>query len=49
MSKAVAKSRSHIANMIRVLSLSDLAKKLLNENKLTVGQLRPLIGNENCD
>ena len=35
--------------MIRVLSLSDLAKKLLNENKLTVGQLRPLIGNENCD
>jgi ParB family chromosome partitioning protein len=48
-SKAVAKSRSHIANMIRVLSLSDLAKKLLNENKLTVGQLRPLIGNENCD
>ena len=48
-SQAVAKSRSHIANMIRILSLSDLAKKLLNENKLTVGQLRPLIGNENCD
>ena len=48
-SQAVAKSRSHIANMIRILSLSDLAKKLLNENKLTVGELRPLIGNENCD
>jgi ParB family chromosome partitioning protein len=31
------------------LSLSDLGKKLLNENKLSVGQLRPLIGNEKCD
>ena len=48
-SKAVAKSRSHIANMIRILSLSDLAKKQLAENKLTIGQLRPLIGNPNSD
>ena len=48
-SKAVSKSRSHIANMIRILSLSDLAKKLLAERKLTIGQLRPLIGNPNCD
>ena len=48
-SKAVSKSRSHIANMIRILSLSDLAKKLLAENKLTVGQLRPLVGNPDCD
>ena len=48
-SKAVAKSRSHIANMIRILSLSDLAKKQLAENKLTVGQLRPLIGNPDSD
>ena len=48
-SKAVSKSRSHIANMIRILTLSDLAKKLLEENKLTMGQLRPLVGNEDCD
>ena len=48
-SKAVAKSRSHIANMIRILSLSDLAKKKLAENKLTIGQLRPLIGNLDAD
>ena len=48
-SKAVAKSRSHIANMIRILALTDLGKKLLEENKLTIGQLRPLIGNEDCD
>ena len=48
-SKAVSKSRSHIANMIRILTLSDLAKNLLEENKLTIGQLRPLIGNKDCD
>ena len=48
-SKAVSKSRSHIANMIRILTLSDLGKKLLEENKLSIGQLRPLIGNKDCD
>ncbi|MDC1260719.1 ParB/RepB/Spo0J family partition protein [Pseudomonadota bacterium] len=48
-SKAVSKSRSHIANMIRILTLTDLAKNLLEENKLSIGQLRPLIGNEDCD
>ena len=48
-SKAVSKSRSHIANMIRILTLSDLAKNLLQENKLSIGQLRPLIGNKDCD
>ena len=48
-SQAVSKSRSHIANMIRILTLSDLGKKLLEENKLSIGQLRPLIGNKDCD
>ena len=48
-SKAVSKSRSHIANMIRMLTLSDLAKTLLEQNKLSIGQLRPLIGNKDCD
>lgn len=48
-SKAVSKSRSHIANMIRILSLTNLAKKQLAENRLTIGQLRPLIGNPDCD
>ena len=48
-SKAVSKSRSHIANMIRILTLTDLAKNLLEENKLSIGQLRPLIGNNDCD
>ena len=48
-SRAVSKSRSHIANMIRILTLSDLAKNLLEENRLSIGQLRPLIGNIDCD
>jgi ParB family chromosome partitioning protein len=48
-SKAVGKSRSYIANVSRLLSLSELAKKYLLQKKLTVGQLRPLIGQEDCD
>ncbi|MDC6451259.1 ParB/RepB/Spo0J family partition protein [Alphaproteobacteria bacterium] len=47
--KAVGKSRSHIANITRLLSLSDLAKDLLLKNKLTIGQIRPLIGHSDCD
>ena len=48
-SKAVGKSRSYIANVSRLLSLSELAKKYLLQKKMTVGQLRPLIGQEDCD
>ena len=47
--KAVGKSRSHVANIIRLLSLSSLAKDLLLQNKLTIGQVRPLIGHSDCD
>ncbi len=48
-SKAVGKSRSYIANILRLQSLSDLAKEFLVQEKLTVGQIRPLIGHKNCD
>ena len=48
-SKAVGKSRSYIANVSRLLLLSSSAKKYLLEKKLTIGQLRPLIGKEDCD
>ena len=48
-SKAVGKSRSYIGNIIRLLSLSDKAKELLLQKKLTIGQVRPLIGNKNAD
>ena len=48
-SKAVGKSRSHIANLIRLLSLSDMAKETLLQKKLTIGQIRPLIGLKDID
>ena len=48
-SKAVGKSRSYIANIIRLLSLSEMAKKFLLQKKITIGQVRPLIGHKNPD
>ena len=48
-SKAVGKSRSYIANISRLLSLTSMAQKYLIQKKLTVGQLRPLIGQRDCD
>ena len=48
-SKAVGTSRSYIGNIIRLLSLSDKAKELLLQKKLTIGQVRPLIGHKDAD
>ena len=48
-SNAVGKSRSHIANLIRLLSLSDMAKEFLLLKKLTIGQIRPLVGLKDMD
>ena len=48
-SKAVGKSRSYIGNIIRLLSLSIKAKELLLEKKLSIGQVRPLIGHKDAD
>ena len=48
-STAVGKSRSYIGNIIRLLLLQDKAKKLLLQNKLTIGHVRPLIGHKDID
>ena len=48
-SKAVGKSRSYIANIIRLLYLSDKAKDFLIQKKFTIGQVRPLIGHKDAD
>ena len=48
-SKAAGKSRSYIANIIRLLYLSDKAKDFLIQKKLTIGQVRPLIGHKDAD
>ena len=48
-SNAVGKSRSYIANLIRLLSISDMAKEFLLLKKLTIGQIRPLVGLKDMD
>lgn len=43
-SDVVGKSRSHVANMMRLLKLPDSVKVLISEGKLTAGHARTLIG-----
>ncbi len=47
--KIVGKSRSHVANTLRLLKLSDTVKALINAGKLTAGHARMLIGQPNAD
>lgn len=47
LASALGKSRSHISNMIRMLSLSDSVKVMINEKKLSMGHARTLINIEN--
>ena len=45
LSKIIGKSRSHIANLLRLLGLPESVQSLLRDGNLTMGQARPLIGN----
>ena len=47
-SKFMSKSRSHISNTLRLLSLPEDIIALMEEGKLTAGQARPLIGMPNA-
>ena len=47
-SKFMSKSRSHVSNTIRLLSLPEDIIGLIEEGKLTAGQARPLIGMPNA-
>ena len=47
-SKFMSKSRSHVSNTLRLLSLPEDVIGLLEEEKLTAGQVRPLIGMPNA-
>ena len=47
-SKFMSKSRSHISNTLRLLSLPDDILGLIEEGKLSAGQARPLIGLPNA-
>jgi ParB family chromosome partitioning protein len=48
LSRAIGKSRSHIANLLRLLVLPEDVRELLRENKLSMGHARALIGMENA-
>lgn len=45
-SKKVGKSRPYVANMVRLLDLSEEVKDFLSKGQLTAGQARPLLGLE---
>ncbi len=47
LSEAVGKSRSHIANLLRLLSLPDEIKELLNDGKISMGHARALLNVKN--
>jgi ParB family transcriptional regulator, chromosome partitioning protein len=42
--QVVGKSRTHVANLIRLLSLPEAVQALLDSGEISVGQARPLIG-----
>ena len=44
LSQIIGKSRSHIANLLRLRQLPEAVKAMLAEGRLTMGQARPLIG-----
>ena len=44
----MSKSRSHISNTLRILTLPEDIIGLIEEGKLTAGQARPLIGMPNA-
>ncbi len=49
LSQIVGKSRSHIANTLRLLNLPDSVKNLIKEGKLSAGHARALVGLENAE
>ena len=48
LAKFMGKSRSHISNTLRLLSLPEDVIALVEKGKLTAGQVRPLIGMHNA-
>jgi ParB family chromosome partitioning protein len=48
LSEIIGKSRSHIANLLRLLSLPREVSDMVVDGMLSMGQVRPLIGNSDC-
>ncbi|WP_051533342.1 ParB/RepB/Spo0J family partition protein [Anaerovibrio sp. RM50] len=49
LSKKVGRSRSHIANFLRLLKLSDKIQTLLVDGKISMGQAKPLLALEDLN
>ena len=49
LAKIIGKSRSHIANAVRLLSLPDSVQEFLVDGRLSAGHARTLIGNDNAE
>lgn len=45
----IGKSRSHLANMMRLLNLPEKVKNYVHSQDLTIGQARPLIGHKDVE
>lgn len=48
MAKTIGKSRSHIANMLRLNNLPDAVRALVMQNKLSAGHARALVGHDDA-
>lgn len=48
MAEALGKSRSHIANLVRLLNLPEDVRNLVNDRKLSAGHARALITSDNA-
>lgn len=48
-SKMIGKSRSHVANTLRLLTLPKSVQALVSDGSLSAGHARPLIGHENAE
>ena len=49
LSKIIGKSRSHIANLLRLLGLPRSVQSMLRDGALTMGQARPLVGHPQAE
>ena len=49
LSEVIGKSRSHLANMLRLLKLPETVQSLVEQGKLTAGHARCLIGREDAE
>jgi ParB family chromosome partitioning protein len=45
----LGKSRSHVANLLRLNNLPESIKQMINEGKLSMGHARCLVGHENAE